>query len=56
MVRIIQNKNSYLTKVMKEVGEILYMYDLSEFTLLSLAGFGDITMTCSDKKSRNMWC
>lgn len=43
----------YLTKVMKEVGEILYMYDLSEFTLLSLAGFGDITMTCSDEKSRN---
>lgn len=43
----------YLTKVMKEVNEILYQLELNDFTLLSLAGFGDIIMTCSDDKSRN---
>ena len=43
----------YLTKVMKEVNEILYMFESDDFTLLSLAGFGDIIMTCSDDKSRN---
>jgi glycerol-3-phosphate dehydrogenase (NAD(P)+) len=43
----------YLTKVMKEVYDILYMFDRSEYTFLSLAGLGDILMTCSDNKSRN---
>ena len=43
----------YLTKIVKELNEILYMFDSNEFTLFSLAGIGDLLMTCSDEKSRN---
>ncbi|MBE6160722.1 MAG: hypothetical protein E7158_00675 [Firmicutes bacterium] len=43
----------YLNKVIKEISEILYMFDCSEFTLLSLATHADMIMTCSDSKSRN---
>lgn len=43
----------YLTKVIKEINEVLYMFDCNETTFLSLASFGDVLMTCSDTKSRN---
>lgn len=43
----------YLTKVINEVHNILYMLDKEEITVLSLAGIGDTIMTCSDNKSRN---
>lgn len=46
-------KAVYLTKVYEELGNILYQYKSSLETLNSLAGFGDLTLTCSSNKSRN---
>lgn len=43
----------YLTKVIKELNEILYMFDCEELTIFTLASFGDTIMTCTDDKSRN---
>lgn len=46
-------KAVYLTSVYEELGNILYSYKSSLETLNSLAGFGDLTLTCSSNKSRN---
>lgn len=43
----------YLTAVMKELENILYMLDSDLDTLHSLAGFGDLIATCTSNKSRN---
>ena len=47
------NAGIYLTKVMKEVLHILYMYDKEEYNLMTYACIGDTIMTCSNKESRN---
>ena len=46
-------KALYLTAVYKELGNILYKYNSTLTTLNSLAGFGDLILTCSTEKSRN---
>lgn len=46
-------KAFYLTSVFKELETILYTYESSITTLHSLAGFGDLILTCSSPKSRN---
>lgn len=47
------NQAIYLTKVINEMLNILYEMNCYDTTLLTLAGFGDTLMTCSDEKSRN---
>lgn len=43
----------YLTKIFEELGNILYQFKSSLAIQNSLAGFGDLTLTCSSTKSRN---
>lgn len=43
----------YLTKVINEMYNIIYMLEDQETTILSFAGLGDTIMTCNDNKSRN---
>lgn len=43
----------YLTKVINEMYNIIYMLEDQEITILSYAGIGDTIMTCNDTKSRN---
>lgn len=46
-------KALYLTTVFEELGNILYKYNSTLATQNSLAGFGDLVLTCSTDKSRN---
>ncbi len=46
-------KAVYLRAVYEELSNILYAYKSSLETLNSLAGFGDLILTCSSDKSRN---
>lgn len=43
----------YLTEVYKELEIILFKFNSHLATLHSLAGFGDLVLTCSSSKSRN---
>lgn len=43
----------YLTSVYEELLTILYTYKSSFETLIGLAGFGDLLLTCNSNKSRN---
>ena len=43
----------YLTNVYAELFNILYKYNSSLETLHSLAGFGDLVLTCNSSESRN---
>lgn len=46
-------KALYLTYVYQELSEILYKFKSNLATLNSLAGFGDLILTCNSEKSRN---
>lgn len=46
-------KAVYLTRVYEELGNILYHFKSTLETLNSLAGFGDLILTCNSNKSRN---
>lgn len=46
-------KSVYITRVYEELSNILYHYKSSLETLNSLAGFGDLNLTCNSNKSRN---
>lgn len=43
----------YLTSVFQELENLLYRFHAEYATLNSLAGFGDLVLTCSSTKSRN---
>ena len=47
------NAGIYLTKVLKELLHILYMFDKEEYNLMTYGCLGDTIMTCSNKESRN---
>ncbi len=46
-------RSLYFTEIYKELGNILYKYKSSLETLNSLAGLGDLNLTCNSNQSRN---
>lgn len=47
------NTSIYLTKVLKEIEEILYMLNDDYYSMFKFGFIGDTIMTCTDNKSRN---
>lgn len=47
------NNAIYLTKVIRELHEILYCYNSEMFSTFNYGAVGDLLMTCSEEKSRN---
>lgn len=43
----------YITKVLHEMGEIFKRLNLDEYSTLTLAGVGDLILTCTSPNSRN---
>ena len=43
----------FLTEALNEIKKLIYELDGDPNTILSLAGFGDIILTCTSEKSRN---
>lgn len=49
----ISTQSLFITKSIYEIKEIIKFYDGQDNTIVSLAGIGDLILTCTSKKSRN---